>query len=103
MNHRELITENNRKRKNYLKQRRIFLNMTQKEVSSLSGVSLRTYQAYEQDIRLPNVETAIKIARVLRSDSESLWRISQNDGFLDNKTWTHIENFWPKDIKKRKF
>lgn len=53
MDYRRAFSEQDFKRKNHLKQRRVLLNMTQQEVAERAKVSLRTYQSYEQDVRQP--------------------------------------------------
>lgn len=73
MNYRGTFSKQDLKRKNHLKRRRLLLNMTQQDVADKAKVSVRTYQAYEQDLREPSVFVAIRIANVLRSNCESLW------------------------------
>lgn len=45
-----------------LKQLRMQENMTQREVAEVLGVSVRTYQNYEQGMRTPPLPMAKKIA-----------------------------------------
>ena len=68
------------KMKNYyvdtnLKRIRKSLNMSQRELSELSGISLRSIQMYEQknkDINKSSVETVYKLAKVLGCSMENL-------------------------------
>lgn len=60
-----------------LKFRRKELGFTQKELAFKVGIGYRSYQAYEQEMQVPNVEVAIKIARLLNSNCFYLW--GEND------------------------
>lgn len=57
-----------------LKKRREALGKTQKEIAELSGISFRGYQNYELGIRKPSVDVAQKIAKVLKSTVEELFK-----------------------------
>lgn len=59
---------------NSLKKRREELNLTQKQVSDATKVGIRLYQYYEKDEREPSVRTAIKIAEVLKTTVEKLFK-----------------------------
>lgn len=59
---------------NRLKEKRKELNLTQKQVAEKIGIIAQTYQSYEYSDKLPNVLLAIKIARVLKTPVEDLWR-----------------------------
>lgn len=52
-------------------------NLTQQEVSSLLGISVRTYQCYEQGTRKPPLDKAKKIS--------DLFLCSVDDIFFDNE------------------
>ena len=56
---------------NNLKKRREELNLTQKQVSDATKVGIRLY---EKDEREPSVRTAIKIAEVLKTTVEKLFK-----------------------------
>jgi transcriptional regulator with XRE-family HTH domain len=47
--------------------------MTQYEVASSANISLRTYQRYEKDERIPDIEKAFFIAKALNSTVEELF------------------------------
>lgn len=47
---------------------------TQEQVSKEVGITVRLYQSYEYDRYTPNVKTAIKIAEVLHSTVEELFK-----------------------------
>lgn len=57
-----------------LKRRREQLNLTQQKVATLSKIGLRLYQYYESGEREPRVSTAIRIAEVLQSTVEDLFK-----------------------------
>lgn len=59
---------------NNLKQRRVEMNLTQKQVADALKVGIRLYQYYEADQREPSVRTAIKIAEVLKMSVEKLFK-----------------------------
>lgn len=58
---------------NQLKFRRLMFGLSQKQVACKAKISLRSYQAYEQEKQVPNVAVAIRIAYVLMSNCERLW------------------------------
>ena len=58
-----------------LKYRRVQLGKTQAEVARHIGIAERAYQNYEAGLRLPNVVTAIHIARELQSTVEELFDV----------------------------
>jgi Predicted transcriptional regulators len=97
MNNKRSFSEQDFKRKNYLKQRRVLLNMTQQDVAERAKVSLRTYQSYEQDVRQPSIQVALRIARALRIDCESLWEAFEDEPQTNNKYFAHIESRWSKE------
>lgn len=57
-----------------LKKRREELSLTQKQVADILNVNIRLYQYYEAGQRQPNVQTAIKIAEVLKTTVEQLFK-----------------------------
>lgn len=58
---------------NKLKERRIQLNMTQADVASNCDISLRQYRNIEIGKAVTSVQTAKKIATVLKANVESLF------------------------------
>lgn len=96
MNNRRSFSEQDFKRKNHLKQRRVLLNMTQQDLSDKANVPLRTYQSYEQDVRQPSIQVALRIALALRIDCESLWDAYEEEPLLNSKYFAHVEARWPK-------
>lgn len=59
---------------NNLKKRREELSLTQKQVADTLEMDVRLYQYYEAGQRNPGVQTAIKIADVLKTTVEKLFR-----------------------------
>lgn len=57
-----------------LKKRREELSLTQKQVADILNVNIRLYQYYEAGQRQPSVQTAIKIAEVLKTTVEQLFK-----------------------------
>lgn len=57
-----------------LKKRREELSLTQKQVADTLDMSIRLYQYYESGQRQPNVQTAIRIAEVLKTTVEKLFK-----------------------------
>ena len=57
-----------------LKQRREELHLTQQQVADAAKVNIRLYQYYEADEKEPKVKTAIRIADVLKTTVEQLFR-----------------------------
>lgn len=49
-----------------LRKARLASGLTQKQVSEQVGIAYITYKMYEQGMRLPNVEIAARIAKVLK-------------------------------------
>lgn len=56
-----------------LKEKRKAVNLTQKQVAESIGVAEQLYQKYEYGM-LPNVVTAIKIAEILHTTVEEIWK-----------------------------
>jgi DNA-binding helix-turn-helix protein len=59
---------------NNLKKRREELSLTQKQVSDTLKIDIRLYQYYEAGQREPKVNAAIKIAEVLKTTVEKLFK-----------------------------
>ncbi len=59
--------------KNLLKEKRKALNLTQKQVAERIGIAESAYQRYENNICVPNVYLAIKIANALETSVENLY------------------------------
>lgn len=62
---------------NYLAKRRKELNLTQTQVANAVNINIRLYQKYEYGDSLPNVDTAINIAKYLNSTVEDLFPLSE--------------------------
>ena len=62
-----------RRFRNNLKEMRNLNQMTQSEVSEMIGVTLNTYQNYENGFTLPRVDTAINLADTLICEVEDIW------------------------------
>lgn len=58
-----------------LKEFRISKNLSQNKVAELSHTSLRMYQYYEADIKVPTVYVAIRIAQALGTTVEELFPV----------------------------
>ncbi len=88
-----LTTENLEKIRKVLKERRIVINMTQKEASEKSGVNLRTIQHFEQkgDISLLNF---LKLMGIYQMD-ESLMKC------VEDRSWWTIEQLEKAEKRKR--
>lgn len=67
--------------KTILKQTREEKGFTQVEVADKANVAIRAYQRYEAGERVPNVHTALNIARVLNTHIEVLFPVTvpEND------------------------
>ena len=59
---------------NNLKKRREELSLTQKQVADTLNLGIRLYQYYEAGQRQPSVQTAIRIAEVLQTTVEKLFK-----------------------------
>ena len=57
-----------------LKKRREELSLTQKQVADTLNLNIRLYQYYEAGQRQPSVQTAIRIAEVLKTTVEKLFK-----------------------------
>ncbi|MCU5811488.1 XRE family transcriptional regulator, partial [Clostridioides difficile] len=49
------------------------IGLTQLEVAQKAKITERSYQYYEAGERLPNIRTALKIARILNTNCEKLF------------------------------
>lgn len=58
---------------NYLKKRREELQLTQRQVAERARMTLRVYQSYELEERIPNVHAANRIAAALNSTAKELF------------------------------
>lgn len=56
-----------------LKFRRLELGFSQKELAREAGIGYGSYQSYEQELVVPNVLVAVKIAKLLNSNCFYLW------------------------------
>ena len=56
-----------------LKRQREKIGLTQVAVAKKAGIAVRSYQYIEAEQRLPNVITAIRIAKALQSSCEELY------------------------------
>ena len=56
-----------------IKERREYFGLSQRELARRVGVGKTTISEIEGVDRLPNVETAIRIARALETTVEQLW------------------------------
>ena len=61
---------------NNLKEERKNLKLTQIQLASAAGITLRAYQNYETDMREPPVRVAILLAKVLHTTVEELFPLS---------------------------
>jgi len=58
---------------NALKTERLKLGLTQNNVAVQLGISPITYQRYESNKRIPDVQVAISLARILNTNVESIF------------------------------
>lgn len=65
--------------KSRLKSYRVSFGFTQEQIAYKAKISLRSYQAYEQELRVPNIAAALRIARALSSSCEWLWSTGEKD------------------------
>ena len=56
-----------------LRDRRAYLGLTQRQLARMAGVGKTTITEVEGGDRLPNVVTALRIAKALKTTVESLW------------------------------
>ncbi len=88
-----LSTENLEKIRDIMKERRVVMNLTQKEAAIKSGVNIRTIQYFEQkgDISLINL---LKLMSVYRMDE----RIQK---CFEDRSWWTIEQLDRAEKRKR--
>lgn len=58
---------------NALKIERLKMGLTQNDVAEQLGISPITYQRYESNKRIPDVQIAINLARILNTNVESIF------------------------------
>ena len=56
-----------------LKNARLNMKLTQREVAAKIGITERNYQRYETGTSFPGVKTALKIAELLKTPVENLF------------------------------
>lgn len=56
-----------------LKEQRLNLGLTQKEMAEKMGVKYQSYQAYERGISSPSLENLLKIAEIYNSSLDDLF------------------------------
>ena len=61
-----------------IRQQRKLIKMSQEELSSLTGVSLKTVQRWEADERTPRIEIVPKLAEALSTSAEYLMGLRDN-------------------------
>lgn len=88
-----LSTENLEKIQKVFKERRIVMNMTQKEAARKSGMNLRTLQHFEQkgNISLINL---LKLLGIYRMDERLL-------KCIEDRTWWTMEQLERAESRKR--
>lgn len=59
--------------KNLIKEKRTEKNITQEEMAKKIDVSLSHYRNIERERNIPNVEIAIKIAKILNTTVENIF------------------------------
>lgn len=58
---------------NQIKTLRLEKGLRQEDIAAQANISLKSYQRYERGDRIPNIKTALSIAKVLNKDVSSLW------------------------------
>jgi transcriptional regulator with XRE-family HTH domain len=88
-----LSTENLEKTREMLKERRVVMNMTQKEAAQRAGVNIRTLQHFEQtgEISFLNL---LKLMSVYRMDD----RVMKS---IEDRSWWTIEQLERAESRKR--
>lgn len=64
---------------NLLKQLRQTANLSQEDISRKLYISLRQYHNIENGYSIPNVYTALEIAKILKIDPYKLWNIDKKE------------------------
>lgn len=67
-----------------LKEFRIANNLSQSKVAQECNISLRMYQYYEADMKIPTVYIAIRLAQVLQTTVEELFPGSPESSIYEN-------------------
>lgn len=62
------------RRINKIKEFRKKKNLSQSDISRILGIKQNTFSQWENDIRIPNVKQAIKLADILETTVESLYK-----------------------------
>lgn len=65
--------------KNKLKNFRLKLGVTQLQVADKLNLHVHTYKRYESSKRIPKVDTALALAKVLNTTVEELFENTKND------------------------
>jgi DNA-binding XRE family transcriptional regulator len=88
-----LSTENLEKTREMMKERRVVMNMTQKDAAQRAGVNIRTLQHFEQkgEISFLNL---LKLMSVYRMDD----RVMQS---IEDRSWWTIEQLERAESRKR--
>lgn len=60
---------------NQIKTLRLEKGLRQEDIAAQANISLKSYQRYERGDRIPNIKTALSIAKVLNKDVSSLWGV----------------------------
>ena len=58
---------------NQIKTLRLEKGLRQEDIAAQANISLKSYQRYERGDRIPNIKTALSIAKVLNKDVSYLW------------------------------
>lgn len=58
---------------NVLKNERVKLGLTQNDIAVQLGISPITYQRYESNKRIPDVQIAINLAKIFKTTVESIF------------------------------
>ncbi len=59
-----------------IKNERLALGLTQKEVADRIGVKTQSYQAYEKNIAMPNLVNLLKLAELFHISLDELFEIN---------------------------
>lgn len=62
------------RRINHIKEFRKKKNLSQSDISKILEIKQNTFSQWENDIRTPNVKQAIKLADILETTVESLYK-----------------------------
>ena len=81
----------------YLKEKRLFQRLTQKELARILGYKAQYVANWERGACKPPVAAIAKIGFILKIDKDDLLRILMNESYF---YWQKILNEEPKDIKR---